>query len=86
MLNRVLPQYWFSDSPHSGGLLVGPNIEGINVIDSILQLDLRNPKTQKAASIWIDLKSKRVVRSVADGQEMDVKNLGAKPYALPLKN
>jgi hypothetical protein len=42
--------------------------------------------TKIAASIWIDLKAKTVVKSVVDGQEMDVSAVGtSKAYAVPSK-
>jgi hypothetical protein len=45
-------------------------------------LVLHNPSTMKPAKFWIDLKAKKITKSVVNGQEMNL-NTGM-PYAIPL--
>jgi hypothetical protein len=75
--------YYFSDAPSPGGGLPIPTTEAVELVDDLLRINLRNPVTQKTASIWVDLKNKKITKSVVDGQEMDLTT--GKPYATPLK-
>jgi hypothetical protein len=85
-LSQVLSRWYFSMSPAPGGGIVDPQVEAINLTDGILRLDIRNPATKIPASLWIDLKAKRVIKSVVDGEEMDISAVGTqKNYAVPLK-
>jgi hypothetical protein len=83
VLGQAVPQFYFSDAPAPGGVMVIPLVDAIDLSDGILRLDIRHPNTQQPGSIWIDLAAKKVIRSVIDGQEMDL-NTG-KPFAVPLK-
>ena len=86
VLRQAVSQFYFSAGPYPGGAIIEPQIETIDLTDGILRLDIRNPVTKIAASIWIDLKAKTVVKSVVDGQEMDVSAVGtSKAYAVPSK-
>ena len=79
----VTPKYFFSDGPYPGGVSVEPVIESIDATDGVLKLTIKNPVTNKSAQIFIDLKVKKIIKSIVDGQEMDL-NAG-KPFAVPLK-
>jgi hypothetical protein len=82
-LMQSVPQFYFSDAPVPGTGVIVPLIEAIDITDGILRLDMRHSNTQKPGSIWIDLTRKRVIRSVFDGQEMDLTT--GKSFAVPLK-
>jgi hypothetical protein len=82
-LATVTPMYFFSDGPYPGGAAVFPLVESIDAADGVLKLTIKNPTTNKSAQIFIDLKVKKVIKSIVDGQEMDL-NAG-KPFAVPLK-
>jgi hypothetical protein len=50
-----------------------------------LTILIPNPVTKIPASFWIDLKAKKVIKSVVDGREMDLSAVGThKTYAVPL--
>jgi len=83
-LARATPAYFFSDNSNPGGGIVMPSAEPINMADGILKIAIKNPVTKKMALVFIDIKSKKVIESVVDGQEMDL-NTG-KPFASPLKD
>ena len=62
---------------------MAPELTAVDLTDDILRVDLRNRwPTPVPASIWIDLKSRSVIKSVVDGQEMDLKG-GQPRYLLP---
>jgi|SRR5665213_3246465 len=82
-LNQVVSHWYFSMSPAPGGGIVDPQVETVDLTDGVLRLDIRNPATKIPASLWIDLKAKRVIKSVVNGQEMDIKT--GKSFAVPLK-
>jgi hypothetical protein len=82
-LQNTTPLFFFSDGPAPGGGLVIPVVDSVDLTDDIMHLVLHNPKTTKSATFWIDLKAKKVVRSVVDGQEMDLTT--GKSFAVPLK-
>lgn len=90
-VNRIgictaVSQWYFSASQAPGNALVGAKIEAFDLTDGILRLDIRNPVTKIPASIWINLKLKRVIKSIVNGQEMDLSAIGtSQPYALPVK-
>jgi hypothetical protein len=85
-LGQVVPQFYFSDGPNPGGGTPLPKVESVDLADGVLHLDIRNPVTKIPASFWMDLKAKKVIKSVVDGQEMDLSAVGTdKNYAVPLK-
>ena len=85
-LRQAAPQFYFSDGPYPGGGTPLPKVESVDLTDGVLHLDIRNPVTKMPASFWIDLKAKKVIKSVVDGQEMDLSDVGShKNYAIPLK-
>jgi hypothetical protein len=83
-LRSACPMYYFSDAPAPGGYAPTPIVEAIDITDGILRLDIRNPKTKVPASLWLNPREHKVLKSVLDGQEMDRTTGGL--YAIPLKN
>ena len=75
--------YYFSDEPGAGGGDAGAKIESLDLTDGVLRMDVRNPITKMPATFWVDLKAKKVIKSVVNGQEMDLTT--GKPFAVPLK-
>jgi hypothetical protein len=71
-LQPAVPRFWFSDGPNPGGASVRLDIKSVEVNDAVMRLEIRNPSTRKSATIWLDLHGKKVLRSIVDGQEMDV--------------
>ncbi len=84
-IETAFPHKYFEDGPSpGGGWVVGAELTAFDLADDILRVDLRNHwPTPVPASIWIDLKSRSVIKSVVGGQEMDLK--GAQPYLFPPK-
>jgi hypothetical protein len=83
-LMPVATQYFFSDVSAPGGGQPFPKIESLDLTDGILRLGIQNPETKGRATFWIDLKARKVIESVVDGQQMDLTT--GKPYAVPLKS
>jgi hypothetical protein len=82
-LREATPQFYFSDGLYPGGATPTPEVIAIGMTNDILHLDIQNEKTKIPASLWIDLKAKKVIKSVVDGQEMDLNS--GKPFAVPKK-
>jgi hypothetical protein len=82
-LKQAVSRWYFSKSPSAGNALVDPQVESVDYVDNILKLDIRNPSTKIPATLWINLKEKKVIKSVVDGQEMDLNS--GKPFAVPQK-
>jgi hypothetical protein len=69
-LNRVetgLNPWFFLDERH-GSQFAMTTIEAIDVSVEKLRLDLKNPAGDHKASVWIDLKTWKVVKVVQDGK------------------
>jgi hypothetical protein len=62
---------------------VFPLVESIDATNGVLKLTIKSPLTKVMALIFIDLNANKVIKSVVDGQEMDL-NAG-KPFAVPRK-
>jgi len=82
-LKSAASAYYFSDVPGAGGGAVGAKTESLDLTDGVLRMDVRNPSTKIPATFWVDLKAKKVIKSVVNGQEMDLTT--GKPFAVPLK-
>lgn len=86
VLRQAVTQFYFSQSPYAGGGILAPQVEAVSLTNGVLRLDLRNPATKIPATLWIDLKVKKVVKSVVNGDEMDLNSLGVNaPYAVPIR-
>ena len=83
LFRSAAPFYYFSDAPSPGGAMVIPTTESLDLTDGVLRMDVRNPSTKIPATFWVDLKAKKVIKSVVNGQEMDLTT--GKPFAVPLK-
>ena len=57
-------------------------IESATITDNVLTLEIISDGGKYTADFWIDLKSRKVTKSVVNGKEMNL-NTGA-PYAVPL--
>ena len=72
-LRPAAPDDFFQGASPGDGKPLFLLIENIETTDNILpreflRLDLRNPARQKAASFWIDLEARKVIRCVADAR------------------
>jgi len=85
VLRDALSPYYTSDGPYAGGRLVMLQVEAVDLTDGILRLDIRNPVTKIPAIVWIDLKTKKVIKSVVNGQEMDLSSSEQNGFSVPLK-
>ncbi len=47
-------------------------VKDMDLTDGILQLDLNNVYNGKTGTVWIDLKARKTIRAIADGQEVDL--------------
>ena len=69
-LHRVengLNPWFFVDEGH-GSQFAETTIETIDVGDGKLRLDLKNPTGSHKASVWVDLKTWKVVKVIQDGK------------------
>ena len=62
--------------------MVQPEVVSVDFAGGFLRFDIRNPRTQANASIWVDLGNRRIVKSIVAGQEMDV--TPGRPFAVPM--
>jgi hypothetical protein len=62
-----LDPWLFQDQGH-GSQFKATTIEAIDVSDGKLRLDLKNPTGSHKASVWIDLKTWQVVKTIQDGK------------------
>jgi Sel1 repeat len=84
--NNAFPKGYVLDDP-------SPHIKGVGVMDGVMQLDVMNPMldangkagTEILANIWIDLKSKKAIKSLVDGEEMNLSHTNDEAFAVPLK-
>ena len=84
---QALPRFYLSDAPIPGTGVVLPKIEGVDLTDNVLRLDIRNPVRNIPATIWIDLQNKKPIKSIVDGKEMDLSAVGTnRTYAIPLNS
>ncbi|HEY1173251.1 MAG TPA: hypothetical protein VGH19_17920 [Verrucomicrobiae bacterium] len=67
-----LPFGYFSDSSAPGGMSAGVELKNAEMTKGILRVDLWNPLRKIPASVWFDVKGKKVIRAVADGKEMEI--------------
>jgi hypothetical protein len=81
-LKAAAPIFYFDDVPAPGCTTLPPDIESLDLMDGILHMNVRNPMTKIPATFWIDLKARKVIESVVDGQQMDLTT--GKPFAVPL--
>jgi hypothetical protein len=58
---------WFFVSERLGSQFVATTIEAVDASDGKLRLDLKNPTGSHKASVWIDLKTWKVVKVIQDG-------------------
>ncbi len=72
---------FFTANSAGGSQLASATISGFDVTDDVLRLDLLSPGGKFKGSFWIDLKASKVLRSMIDGQEMDI--TGNKGFAVP---
>ena len=78
-----MPDHYCFESPGGGAQYLTPKLESFCLEDGFLRLDIRKKaEPQIPATLWIDRKAKKVVRSVVNGVEMDI-NTG-KGYAVPI--
>ena len=63
--------------------MVNAVVDSVDVTDDLMRLEIHNPKTMKPATFWIDLKARKITKSVVVGQEMEL-TPGAS-FAVPLK-
>ena len=84
-LKPCTPQDYFG---HGEGRITSVSLESVDMEGGLLKLAVKQYETKVPAVIWIDMKSKKVVKSVVNGVEMDINKPVVTPegdYALPLK-
>ncbi len=59
---------WFFVAEGHGTQFAETTIETIDVGDGKLRLDLKNPTGSHKASVWVDLKTWKVVKVIQDGK------------------
>ena len=80
-LRTAVPALFFTT--HSGSSQPARGtIQAIDMADGILHLNILSDGGKYVASLWIDLKAKKVIKSIVNDQEMD---LTGKAFAVPLK-
>jgi hypothetical protein len=80
---KVSPLFYGLEKPVGGAKRVDMKIEAFEITDGVLRVDLRNPFTKAPASFWIEPQQRKIIKSVVDGQEMNV-NTRNQPWADPL--
>jgi hypothetical protein len=80
---KASPIFYFLAKPVGGADRVVMKVDGYEIMDDIVRVDLRNPSTRAPASYWVDPRQRKVIKSVVDGQEMNV-DTPNQPWADPL--
>ena len=62
-------QFWNAGSSLSSQP-ASPELTAVRLLNDTLQLECASPKNRFHATFWIDLKSKRLLRTVVDGKEV----------------
>ena len=85
-VNRIrLREATSDDFWNQGGSVFDPKIDAVDVTNGIMRLDMTSGAYDTIkASIWIDLKTKKAIRTIENGVEMNI-NSGL-PWAVPLNN
>jgi hypothetical protein len=83
-LQKASPLFYFLEKPIGGSKRVQLTLEDYDINDGILRLQVRNPATQEPAIYWVSPQKHKVIRSVVNGQEMNVDTMG-QPWADPLR-
>jgi|ERR1700722_3891982 len=81
-LSLGAPFPFFTANSLGGSQPGTPTIKAIDLKDYILRLDLLSSGNKFNGSFWIDLKARKLIKSVVDGQEMNLST--GKPFAIPL--
>jgi len=63
--------WFFYSKPSDSVPDLSVSINSIDVVDSVLHLDLTNPLTKHSAAFWIDLRIRKIIRATEDGKETD---------------
>jgi hypothetical protein len=79
---NAAPPYFGSDVAEPGSLMVSLQAQVISFTPDALCLEVRNPYQRKTVTLWVNLREKKVIHSVVDGQEMNI-NTG-RPWAEPM--
>jgi hypothetical protein len=81
-LRNAAPPLFFTTNSGTSQPTTG-TIKTISMTDDTLRLDMISEGGKFTGSFWIDLKAGKIIKSVIDGQEMDL-NTG-RSFAVPLK-
>jgi hypothetical protein len=63
---------WFFQNGRGSSQPAELDVASVEVVDQLMRLELRNVTSKMAATIWIDRREHKLVRSVVDGREMDI--------------
>lgn len=77
------PVNFFIGGPNSGIFVVPSKLEAIDLSDGILRLQIYSPYARQHGIFYLNLNTKKVVKSVVGGQEMNLNS--GQPFAVPLK-
>ena len=72
-LRHAAPLGFFTADSAGSSQLGTPSIVDLELTNGTLRLDLSSPGGRFAASFWIDLAAKRLLRSVVDGKETNLR-------------
>jgi hypothetical protein len=82
LLRDAAPMPFFTAHSLGGSQPGQAVIKAIDVSDGIVRLDLLSDGGKFSGTFWIDLKAKKLIQSIVEGQEMDLST--GKPFAIPL--
>src|SRR5262249_42898779 len=69
---RSAAPLWFFTNGRGSSQGFAPEVTSVEVVGQLMRLDLRNLPSKTAGTLWIDRQERKLVRSVVDGQEMDI--------------
>jgi hypothetical protein len=80
-LEDAAPFGFFNAHSGDGSQPGQPTIRDFDVVDDIVKLDLLSEEGKFSGTFWIDLKARKVVKAIVDGEKMDIGH----GYGKPLK-
>lgn len=82
-LVSTAPDNFFGGANSSVSVSLSAKLGSMDLVDGILQVHIQSMNLKQPGIFWVDLKAERVIKSIVNGQEMDL-NTG-NPYPTPLK-
>lgn len=63
-----VPRYFFAPDEEPGGSGVEPKVVSAKIVGGELELTLENPVTKRVATLYVDVSTNQVTRSIVDGK------------------